>query len=209
MKNIKPRLKYLAVLSVASIAVSAQAGVIPGDQGPSNAPSLQSTVRSSIWLLNQQTTDSSSQRERKSGQNAGEVTFTEGVQLNPDPSIAYGFAVIDFGAPSVFGFSFATPIVPTASPTLVASTLAAGLTDFTDNGIALTPTGAEASNERGKRYGHRSALHEHGSRYRACFRGGRWWKRIASCIRVWTVCRGPDSRASRRTVGCTQGRYHL
>ncbi len=70
-----------------------------------------------------------------------EITFTDGVQLNPDPSIAYGFAVVDFGAPSVFGFTFATPIVSTGPATDVAATLAGGLTDFTDDGIALTPTG--------------------------------------------------------------------
>jgi hypothetical protein len=80
---------------------------------------------------------------RSEDENGGQITFTDGVQLNPDPSIAYGFAVIDFGTPSVFGFSFATPIVPTGPGTSVASTLAAGLTDFTDNGITLSPTGAD------------------------------------------------------------------
>jgi hypothetical protein len=69
------------------------------------------------------------------------ITFDQGVQLNPDPSIAYGFSVIDFGAPSVFGFSFATPIVPTGFPgTQVAGSISGGLTDFTDNGVAIAPT---------------------------------------------------------------------
>ena len=77
------------------------------------------------------------------GENGAQITFTDGVQLNPDPSIAYGFAVVDFGAPSVFGFSFATPIVPTGPGTSVASSLAGSLTDFTDNGITLSPTGAD------------------------------------------------------------------
>lgn len=62
--------------------------------------------------------------------------------LNPDPSIAYGIAVVDFGAPSIFGFSFFTPIVPTGLPTTVSASVAGGLTDFTGDGVSLTPTGA-------------------------------------------------------------------
>ncbi len=62
--------------------------------------------------------------------------------LSPDPSIAYGLAVVDLGAPSVFGFAFATPIVPTGSPNLVDASIVGGLTDFTGDGVSITPTSA-------------------------------------------------------------------
>lgn len=61
--------------------------------------------------------------------------------LDPDPSIAYGIAVTDFGAPSTFGFLFGTPIVATGSPNTVTASIVGGLTDFTGNGVSLTPTG--------------------------------------------------------------------
>lgn len=64
--------------------------------------------------------------------------------LDPDPSIAYGIAVVDFGLPSVFGFAFLTPIVPTGTPNSVTGSIVGGLTDFTGNGMSLTPTGATA-----------------------------------------------------------------
>jgi hypothetical protein len=50
-------------------------------------------------------------------------------ELNPDPSIGYGIAVTDFGAPSTFGFSFIQPIVPTAAPGLVLASLAGSTTN--------------------------------------------------------------------------------
>jgi len=62
--------------------------------------------------------------------------------LDPDPSIAYAIGVIDFGAPSTFGFLFLTPIVSTASPNLVEASIVGGLTDFTGDGVSLTPIGA-------------------------------------------------------------------
>ena len=68
------------------------------------------------------------------------VSFTEGT-FNPDPFIAYGIAVTDFGAPSIFGFAFFTPIVATGVPNLVNASLAGALNDVTGNGVALTPTG--------------------------------------------------------------------
>lgn len=61
--------------------------------------------------------------------------------LDPDPSIAYGIAVVDFGAPSVFGFLFFTPIVPVGAPNVVTGSIVGGLTDFTGDGVSLTPTG--------------------------------------------------------------------
>jgi len=62
--------------------------------------------------------------------------------LDPDPSILYAIAVVDFGAPSVFGFAFFTPIVPTGFPNTVDSSLTGGLIDFEGDGISLTPTAA-------------------------------------------------------------------
>jgi hypothetical protein len=59
--------------------------------------------------------------------------------LNPDPSIAYGIAVADFGAPTSFGFFFVTPIVPTGPSTVVAASIVGGLTDLTGNGVSITP----------------------------------------------------------------------
>jgi hypothetical protein len=64
--------------------------------------------------------------------------------MDPDPSIAYGIAVTDFGAPSTFAFLFSTPIVPTGFPNQVNASLVGGLTDFTGDGVSLTPTGAFA-----------------------------------------------------------------
>ena len=64
------------------------------------------------------------------------------VALDPDPSIAYAIGVVDFGAPSTFSFSFFTPIVPTGSPNLANGSLVGGLTDFTGDGVSLTPTGS-------------------------------------------------------------------
>lgn len=62
--------------------------------------------------------------------------------LDPDPSILYALAVVDIGAPSVFGFLFGTPIVPTGFPNAVDSSLTGGLIDFGGDGISLTPTAA-------------------------------------------------------------------
>ncbi len=62
--------------------------------------------------------------------------------LDPDPSIAWGISVTDFGAPSSFSFTFTSPIVPTSSPTTVTASLTGGMTDNTGNGISMTPTQA-------------------------------------------------------------------
>jgi hypothetical protein len=69
----------------------------------------------------------------------GEGSVTLNADLDPDPSIAYGIAVVDFGAPSVFGFVFGTPIVPTGAPNFVTASIVGGLTDFTGDGVAITP----------------------------------------------------------------------
>lgn len=62
------------------------------------------------------------------------------VAMDPDPSIAYGISVSDFGAPTTFTFLFGTPIVPTASPNVVYGSVVGGVTDFDGDGVSLTPT---------------------------------------------------------------------
>jgi hypothetical protein len=59
--------------------------------------------------------------------------------LDPDPSIAWGIAVTDFGAPTTFSFTFTTPIVPTGNPSIVTGSVSGGLTDATGNGVSITP----------------------------------------------------------------------
>lgn len=59
---------------------------------------------------------------------------------NADPVIAYGIAVVDFGAPSTFGFSFSVANDLPASPnTVVNSSIVGGLTDYTGNGVSISP----------------------------------------------------------------------
>jgi hypothetical protein len=58
-----------------------------------------------------------------------------------DPTISYGLAVTDLGAPSNFGFSFGIPVLPgelPSLPTVVNSSIVGGLTDFTGDGVAIT-----------------------------------------------------------------------
>ena len=73
---------------------------------------------------------------------AGKFAVTLTGVLDPDPSIAYALAVVDYGAPTTFGFTFFTPIVPTGTPNVVSSTLSGQLTDALGDGVSLTPTGA-------------------------------------------------------------------
>ncbi len=81
-----------------------------------------------IWVIDQ------------SSWKTDEFEITVSAELDPDPFIAYGIAVVDFGAPSAFGFSFGTPIVSVGTPNVVSGSLVGGLTDATGDGIALTPT---------------------------------------------------------------------
>lgn len=60
--------------------------------------------------------------------------------LDPDPSISYGIAVTDFGAPTAFAFSFFTPIVSVGAPNIVRASIVGGLTDFSGNGVSISPT---------------------------------------------------------------------
>lgn len=68
------------------------------------------------------------------------IQFQEqGNILNADPFITYGLAVTDFGAPSIFGFVFGTPIVPTGPGTVVSSSVAGSLTDGGSDNVTITP----------------------------------------------------------------------
>lgn len=60
--------------------------------------------------------------------------------FDPDPSIAYGITVTDFGAPTSFSFGFFTPIVPTGSPNDVSAWVVGELLDDRGDGVSLTPT---------------------------------------------------------------------
>jgi hypothetical protein len=59
-----------------------------------------------------------------------------------DPSIAIGLAVADFGAPSVFGFSFFTPVVPTGAPSVVAGSIGGSITDAEGDNATLSDNGS-------------------------------------------------------------------
>jgi hypothetical protein len=77
------------------------------------------------------------------------INFSGGDQVtitgnaNADPAIAYGIAVVDFGAPSIFGFLFSIPVLAgdlPAMPTVIRSSIVGGLTDFSGDGVEITAT---------------------------------------------------------------------
>jgi hypothetical protein len=59
--------------------------------------------------------------------------------LKPDPQIAWGVTVTDFGAPSNFNFFFSTPIVLGPGATSVNASISGGITDSGNNGVTITP----------------------------------------------------------------------
>ena len=63
--------------------------------------------------------------------------------LDPDPAIDQAISVTDFGAPSSFSFFFTMPITPIGATNTVNASLVGGLTDATDNGVAIGPTLAD------------------------------------------------------------------
>jgi hypothetical protein len=66
------------------------------------------------------------------------------VLYDQDPSITYGIAVIDFGAPSNFAFSFITPMIPIVGANQVTTSFAYSVTDGQNglvNIMALPPVG--------------------------------------------------------------------
>jgi hypothetical protein len=66
----------------------------------------------------------------------GQILLNAG--LDPDPMISYGISVIDFGAPSVFGFVFAMPIVATPAPGVVTHSESSSTTDVGGGGTPVT-----------------------------------------------------------------------
>jgi hypothetical protein len=68
-----------------------------------------------------------------------EARISVSLNMDPDPSIAYGLSVVDIGLPSMFGFIFSTPIVPTGTPNVVSASIVGGMTDFAGDGVSLTP----------------------------------------------------------------------
>lgn len=71
-----------------------------------------------------------------------EITVT--AFLDPDPSIIYGLAVTDFGAPTTFGFSFTQGIVPTPAPGVVRAENASSTTNGSGAGVPVTPAAPPA-----------------------------------------------------------------
>ena len=66
-------------------------------------------------------------------------SYTMNLTLDPDPVLIYAMATTDFGAPSVFGFSFGLAIVPTAAPGSVFHTESSNTQDpFATGGTAVT-----------------------------------------------------------------------
>jgi hypothetical protein len=61
-------------------------------------------------------------------------------EYDPDPQVSYGISIQDFGAPSVFGFLFSSPIVLPAGPNSVNSSIAGALNDVNGSGVSITPT---------------------------------------------------------------------
>ena len=61
-------------------------------------------------------------------------------EYDPDPQVSYGISVQDFGAPSVFGFFFLSPIILPPGPNTVNSSIAGALNDVNGSGVSITPT---------------------------------------------------------------------
>lgn len=60
--------------------------------------------------------------------------------MDPDPTVLFSGAVVDFGAPSNFTFTFILPLAPLVSnPSVVFDTLSGSATDSGNNGVTLTP----------------------------------------------------------------------
>lgn len=73
------------------------------------------------------------------GGDNGAILSALSMSADPDPFLGYAIGVTDIGAPSIFGFVFGTPIVPTSPPGTVTSAFSASLTDGGDGAISITP----------------------------------------------------------------------
>jgi hypothetical protein len=70
-----------------------------------------------------------------------EGTITISATLDPDPSMVYGFGGVDIGAPSIFTFGVENldVVCPEGTPYIANASIVGGLTDFTGDGVTLTP----------------------------------------------------------------------
>jgi hypothetical protein len=71
----------------------------------------------------------------------GEDQVTITGNASADPTISYGLAVTDFGAPSIFAFLFSIPVLAgelPALPTVISSSIVGGLTDYSGDGVTIT-----------------------------------------------------------------------
>jgi hypothetical protein len=59
--------------------------------------------------------------------------------IDTDPFIAFSVSVTDFGDPSTFAFTFATPIAPVPTPGSVTNVVTVVLTDAGPAGVSITP----------------------------------------------------------------------
>jgi len=118
------------------LAVPASAGTVPyallqvGNLGPIEIPVVQNLSAGGWFIQNWQYRTSEFE------------VNVEHASASASGSIAYGIAVVDFGAPSVFGFSFVVPTVSIGSPNVVNASIAGGLTDFSGDGVSMNPIGA-------------------------------------------------------------------
>lgn len=62
-----------------------------------------------------------------------------GGELDPDPSILFGGLTFDFGAPSVFSFTFILPLSPTVTnPSFVKDSFSGSVTNAAGSGVTVT-----------------------------------------------------------------------
>src|ERR1043165_7128307 len=63
--------------------------------------------------------------------NGGEVKLSG--ELDADPSLIFGGTVTDFGAPSIFSFTYILPIVPVSNPSVVLDSFSGSVTNGAAN----------------------------------------------------------------------------
>jgi hypothetical protein len=126
-----------AILFVGTSGQNASAVVVPTPEVTVSVGGT--TVPVTGWTWN--ATDEQWELESWQWSNAEGSVQATGL-LDFDPSIAYGFTVTDFGAPTTFTFSTSMPIAPTGPGTSVNASLSGGLTDNNGNGVTLTPNPA-------------------------------------------------------------------
>jgi hypothetical protein len=120
---------FMALFIVVGLTTSAMAlGVTVSSGGESF--NLSYTEGEGNWVIPSQTINFS----------GGDKVTISG-NASADPAIAYGLAVVDFGAPSLFSFTFSIPVnageLP-ALPTVINSSIVGGLTDFSGDGVSIT-----------------------------------------------------------------------